>query len=508
LQRLIVDDETDALPARRGGPPARAALPVPVAGHPAVRSGPPARRGLPALPEPMRPAHGPWDTALAVIVALAVAVAFADSSIVVLALPEIYVDFGTSIPGVSWVITAYNFVVAVAAFALLPLTRRVRPALLAAVGITIFLAASIGCGVAGDLTPLIVFRCVQGLGAALLLAASLPLLVALTGSVPRGRRWWALAGALGAAFGPALGGLLTEMFDWRAIFIAQAPIAAAALVAGFSPAVRRLAVERERPRFEARRLWANLGLLCVFGALVGALFLAVLMIVTVWSFGPLAGAAVVSALPVAALLVRPLSGLLTGVVDVAAGALLLAAGLVALAFLPDTSAVYAGLALGICGAGFGLAVPPLTRDSVIGDTGLAGHGTVSVGARHVGLVLALVLIAPLLAYELERGGERATLNATAVILDARLPLEQKVPIALDLRDEFERTPDGKVPDLAAPFADNGAAEDAAVAKTRDDLLGTIEAALTRSFRTSYLLAAIFALLALVPLALARLRREA
>ena len=55
----------------------------------------------------------PPATALAL--AAAVAVAFSDSSIVVLALPELYVHFKTSIVGVSWVITAYNLVVAVGA---------------------------------------------------------------------------------------------------------------------------------------------------------------------------------------------------------------------------------------------------------------------------------------------------------------------------------------------------------------------------------------------------------
>ena len=62
---------------------------------------------------------------LSIVVAVGVAVAFADSSIVVLALPELYGAFNTSIVGVSWVITSYNLVVAVCAFALVPLVKRV-----------------------------------------------------------------------------------------------------------------------------------------------------------------------------------------------------------------------------------------------------------------------------------------------------------------------------------------------------------------------------------------------
>ena len=122
-------------------------------------------------------------------------------------------------------------------------------------------------------------------------------------------------------------------------------------------------------------------------------------------------------------------------------------------------------------------------------------------------MLALLAIAPLLAHELQQGGERATLNATAVILDAPIPLDQKVPISLALRDEFEKTPEGKIPDLAGPFDASSAAGDPAVAAARDDLLSTIEAALTRSFRSSYALAALFALLTLVPVTVARLRRQ-
>ena len=60
---------------------------------------------------------------LTILVAVGVAVAFADSSIVVLALPELYGAFNTSIVGVSWVITSYNLVVALCAFALVPLVE-------------------------------------------------------------------------------------------------------------------------------------------------------------------------------------------------------------------------------------------------------------------------------------------------------------------------------------------------------------------------------------------------
>jgi hypothetical protein len=182
---------------------------------------------------------------------------------------------------------------------------------------------------------------------------------------------------------------------------------------------------------------------------------------------------------------------------------LLALGLTALALLPASSPAYATPALALCGAGLGLALPTLTRASVARGPALAWSSTLSVAARHAGLVLALVLVAPLLGYELDRGGDRATVNATAVILDAPLPLTKKVPIALSLRDAFEQTPNGEIPDLATPFEKHGAGSDEQVAAVRDDLLDTIRAALTRSFRTSFGLAALLGLLAAVPWLLRR-----
>ena len=437
--------------------------------------------------------------ASAALLAVAVALAFADSSIVMLGLPEIYGELDATIPGVSFVITAYNLVVAVVAFALVPVLRRVRPGPILTAGLVVFIAASLGCGLVSDLPMLVTLRGVQGLGAAMLLAASLPALVALTGGAESGRRVWALAGSLGAVLGPAAGGIITELADWRAIFIAQAPLAALALVAAADPRVRGLQVE---PGPVTRRpLWPAFGLVFAFGALVGALFLAVLMIVTVWGLGPLAGAIVVSALPIAAVAVSPLAGRVGPAVGSLAGAPLLAAGLIALALLPAVSAWWAAAALAVCGAGFGLLVPPLTWASVGGGSGaLAVAGTLSVGARHVGLVAALVIVAPLLAVDLDEGGDRATHEATRVILDARLGLQQKIPVALDLAEEFDRTPRGAVPDLGSVFDQRGADDDENLRRVRDGLVGAIEASLTRSFRASYLVSAAFALLALVPVA--------
>src|SRR5581483_9916335 len=371
------------------------------------------------------------------------------------------------------------------------------------VGLLLFTGGSIGCAVSWSLAALIAFRCVQGLGGALVLATSISLLGGLTGSRERGIALWTHVAVLGAAVGPFLGGVLTQIFDWRAIFVVQAPVAALALLTtgGAVPVPRE---ERRLRRPGARAADAALGL--VFAALVGALFLAVLLVITVWGLDPSAGALVVSALPLASIAARPIGRGLSTPLAVGGGALLLAAGLAALALLPRVSNALVAIALAFCGVGIGLAVPVLTRSSLDAESGLVRSGAITVAARHAGLVLALALVAPLLTGSLDDAGQRALLGGTKAVLDANVPIRKKVPIALALRDALERAPKGEVPDLAKPFDEAGARSDSHVREARDDLVTTLESALTRGFRPAFGLAALFALLSIVPAA--RLRRAA
>jgi MFS family permease len=425
--------------------------------------------------------------------AAAVAIAFADSSIVVLALPELYGRFDTTIEGVSWVVTAYNLAVAATALALVFLVHRVSTRTLLGVGLGVFLAASIACAAAGSLGFLIAARSVQGIGAALLLAGSLTVL---------GAERWIAAGTFGLALGPALGGLLTQAFDWRAIFVAQAPFAAVALVGVLRTRSDSSVEEGWRPSL-GRTLPANACLGLLFGALVGALFLAVLLVISVWDYSPIAGAGVVSALPLATLAVRPLK--LSRLTAVCGGSALLAAGLVGLALLPSASVPLAVWALALCGAGLGLAIPVLSDAALDRGAGLTRSGTLTVGARHAGFVLALALIAPLLASRVPAAGDRALLRGTAVLLDAPIGLDKKVPVALDLRKAFDRAQAGETPDLRQPFNAHGAAHDSALAAVRDRLAGVIAATITRASRPAFFLCSGFSALALLLAAVFRRR---
>jgi len=410
-----------------------------------------------------------------------IAIAFADSSIVVLALPQLYSRFETSITGVSWIVTSYNAAVAVAALALVFLVHRFRAKVVLASGLAVFIAATIGCAVAQSLWFLILARSVQGAGAGLLLAGALPF---------AGAHLWTLAGTFGAALGPALGGVLTQLFDWRAIFVAQAPVAALALVA---------AVRSEETTVSGRMSWrrtlpANVCIGLVFGALVGALFLGVLLVIIVWQYSPIVGALIVSVLPAAAVAIRPLR--LGRRAATAGGAALLGAGLVALALLPSASVPILMCALALCGAGLGLVVPVLSNDA-LDSAALTRSGTLTIGVRHLGLVAAIASIAPLLASSLPQAGDRAMLKATAVLLDAPIGITDKIPIALDLRRAFNQAKTGEIPDLKEPFDSRGAQSNPTLARTRDDLVGAIQTTITRAFRSSFFLAAAFAAAAAV-----------
>jgi MFS family permease len=435
-------------------------------------------------------------------VAASVAVAFADSSIVVLALPDLYGAFNTTLVGVSWVITSYNLVVAIAAGVVAVFSRRLDPRRVAQAGLVLFTLASIGCAASVNLPMLIAFRCVQGLGAALVLPASIALLGGLTGGREAGISLWTKVAVLGAALGPVLGGVLTQLFDWRAIFVVQAPLAGAALLATAAGGVALPAEKQGRRGHGA--LAADAALALVFAALVGALFLAVLLVITVWGLEPIAGALVVSALPAATLAARAVGRGIRPLVVVCGGSLLLAAGLLQLALLPRVSNVMVAVALGFCGLGIGLAVPVLTRVALHQDAGVIRSGAITVAARHAGLVLGLALIAPLLTTSLTHAGERALLGGTKAILDADVPIRKKVPISLALRDALQNAQKGEVPDLGKPFDDAGARDHANVRRARDSLVTTLKSTLARGFRSSFALAALFALLALVPAL--RLRR--
>src|SRR4051812_36079452 len=138
------------------------------------------------------------------LVAIAAALALADASIVALALPPILVEFDTTITGAAAIVGVYALALALA---ILP-ARALREG---PYGLFVFAAASVGCALAGSLWLLLVFRALQAAGAAAALLTAFDVLEA--GASRTGRRWWLGAALVGTAAGPAIGGVLTELFD-------------------------------------------------------------------------------------------------------------------------------------------------------------------------------------------------------------------------------------------------------------------------------------------------------
>jgi len=155
-----------------------------------------------------------------------------DGSIVNIALPSIGRAFGVDLATVDWVVLAYLLVIA---SLLLPFGRlgevvSFRYVYLA--GFAVFTVASVLCGAAPGIGALVGFRALQGVGAAMLMAMG-PAIVARTfGPGERGRALGlnAVSVSIGLSLGPALGGLLTELASWRAIFLVNAPIGLVAIV--------------------------------------------------------------------------------------------------------------------------------------------------------------------------------------------------------------------------------------------------------------------------------------
>ncbi len=452
----------------------------------------------PPLPPP--PSRRGWGSSLLVaVLAIAVGLAFADTSVVVLALPDLYREFHTSIVSVSWVLTAYAAVLALAALLVGLFGSRARAGMLTVTGVLVFAGSCLVVGLAGSFGVVIAARGAQGIGAALLLGGSIPVLAALAKSEAAGRALWGWAATIGVVVGPFLGGLATQLLDWRAIFLIQAPVVALGLLVILAPPARRVRATPPTVRSGASRpLVANLSYALLFAALVGVLFLSVLLVVEVWQFTPIAGALLVTTLPLGTLVARVIGARLGTTAAVLAGTVLLVGGLVGLGLLPGSAAAHAAGALGCCGLGFGLIAGVLGPVAVPATAGAVRAAGFTVAARHAGIVLGLVVLAPVLAGSLTHAAEQAELVATRTMLDARVPATEKVPLALDLRDTIEQAPDGHVPDLDAVFRAHGAGKDGPMTVLRDDLVGSVEDALTRAFRSSFFLAAALAAAAAIP----------
>jgi MFS family permease len=430
------------------------------------------------------------------LLGLTVGIALADSSIVTLALPRILADFDVAIDTLAWVLTSYNLALAVAAVPAAFLARR-WPTIVFGVGIVLFSAASLACALAPSIEVLIAARAMQGLAGAGVVCASLDLLSQAAGGDAPAARVWALSGILGAAVGPAAGGILTQLLGWQSIFLLQAPVMAVALLALRGARARPVEEPAGRPHIAA-----NLALLFVSGALVASSFLLVILLINGWRLEPLEAGLVVTILPVAAIVAARQGGRITPLwARAASGAILIAGGSAALGWLPHAGARWTFAPQIAIGTGLGLALSALTERALAGRSAQAVHGGWTIAARHAGIVLGLVLLTPLFTVDLERNEDDVLGAGTAVVLESDIPPLAKIGVARDILVAVNQAQeDVTVPDVAEAIDHQDEDEYRGLAS---ELQKQLNRAVTNAFSRSFLVAAALGLLALAPILVGR-----
>jgi EmrB/QacA subfamily drug resistance transporter len=185
-----------------------------------------------------------WQVLL--VTSVGVFMTFLDVTVVNIAFPDIRASFPeSSLAHLSWILNVYAIVFAAALVPAGRLADRFGRRRFFFGGLLLFLGASAVCGAAGTLDVLIGARAVQALGGAMLVPASLALVLP---EFPLERRatataLWGATGAVAAAAGPSLGGVLVDWQGWRAVFYVNLVIGIPVLV----PA-RRLLRESRQPQ--------------------------------------------------------------------------------------------------------------------------------------------------------------------------------------------------------------------------------------------------------------------
>ncbi|MGA5203433.1 MFS transporter [Streptomyces variegatus] len=392
--------------------------------------------------------------------------ALLDSTVVNVALPRIGRDLDANLSALQWTVNAY--MVTLAGLILLggALGDRFGRRKVFVVGVVWFAVASLLCGIAPNAGVLIAARALQGVGGALLTPGSLALIQASFHPDDRGRAvgLWSGFGGVGAAVGPFVGGWLVDGPGWRWVFLLNVPLAllcvpvalrhvpesgdqrahgrfdvlgavlgalalalvtyalieasaggavvAVSAVAGLAAAVAFVLVERHRPDpmmppdiFASRQFTAvNLVTLCVYAALGGFFFLAVLQFQVVVGYSALAAGTALLPTTVLMLLLSARSGELADRIGpripLTVGPLLCAAGMLLMLRVGPGASYPADVlpALLVLGLGMVTLVAPLTA-TVLGSVSVVRAGLASginnAAARAAGLMAVAAL--PLLA---------------------------------------------------------------------------------------------------------------
>src|SRR5919109_354049 len=156
-----------------------------------------------------------------------------DNTVVNVALPAIRSDLGISQSELEWTVTAYALTFATLLLTGGKLGDLLGRRLIFTIGLVVFTASSLFCGLSGSATELIAARGVQGVGAALMMPSTLSIISATFDVRERGTAIgiWAGVSAMALAIGPLLGGIITEHISWNWIFYVNVPIGAVGVLA-------------------------------------------------------------------------------------------------------------------------------------------------------------------------------------------------------------------------------------------------------------------------------------
>ncbi len=183
---------------------------------------------------------------LLLIVAIAIFLDGMDGSIVNIALPTIALSLGTDTASASWVTVAYFMVLAglILLFGRISDMGAVKKVFI--YGFSIFTIASLFCGISNSLIMLLISRVIQGIGAAMLAAASPMLCVKYVSLKKLGFALSVITfgSAIGYSLGPPLGGILTDFLSWHWIFLINIPIGLIAIPLAFYAVPKDGAIEK------------------------------------------------------------------------------------------------------------------------------------------------------------------------------------------------------------------------------------------------------------------------
>ncbi len=335
-----------------------------------------------------------------------------DNTVVNVALPSIQRDLGIGLTELEWTVNAYALT-----FAVLMLTggkladffgrRRVF-----LIGLVIFTLSSLICGLATSGEALIGARTLQGVGAALMLPATLSIISATFPPHQRGMAIgiWAGVSAMALAIGPLIGGLITEHIDWSWIFFVNVPIGVLGLIVG------RLVIQESRDTSADQRLdipgllASGIGLFALTFALIEANSYG-------WTDPLIIGLFVLSAVSLAAFVLLELHQR-SPMLDLSL-------------FRSSTFAGANVVALLITLAMFGVFFfMSIYMQNVL------GYSATKTGAAFLPMTILIILIAPIAGKSSDRIGSRALMTAGMLCLSASLAIFSRLGLDSTFWDIF------------------------------------------------------------------------